>query len=195
MASEDRQAFDHAISQMSDLGADVIEVRSPLFEMPGMIGPGFAAEVAALHGAWFADPQKQYGEDVAIRIQAAIDTPTEQIAEANRWRMAVRNAFISAFDDVDFLLTPAVPARGKVIGEDIMRYDGTEHFYRKVVSWFSSLVNQAGLPALVAPLNAPGSPPPSLQLIGPHWSEHSLLEFARKLPEDIIRFRPPPTLP
>ena len=185
-------AFTRAIASLESLGATVTEVRSPFFSMPGMIGPTLAAEVSALHGEWMNDPGKEYGPDVAERIQAAMDTPLRDMVDAARWKSALRNTFASTFEQFDVLITPTVPARHKVIGDDVMRYDGEEHFYRTVVSWFSALVNHAGLPALAAPLVAPGSPPPSIQLIGPHWSEYRLLEIGQRLEDHgLVGFRPP----
>ncbi len=186
------QAFTRAIASLESLGATVTEVRNPFFSMPGMIGPTLAAEVSALHGEWMNDPGKEYGPDVAERIQAALDTPLRDMVDATRWKSALRNAFASTFEHVDVLITPTVPARHKLIGDDVMRYDGEEHFYRTVVSWFSALVNHAGLPALAAPLIAPGSPPPSIQIIGPDWSENRLLEIGLRLEtHGIVGFRPP----
>jgi Asp-tRNA(Asn)/Glu-tRNA(Gln) amidotransferase A subunit family amidase len=53
--------------------------------------------------------------------------------------------------------------------------------YRPALSHFTSLVNQILLPAIALPLDAPGAPPPSLQLIGPAWSEHRLLGLGRAM--------------
>ncbi len=192
MESDVRRAFEHAIASLEGIGASVTEIRNPFFSMPGMIGPTLAAEVAALHGDWYNDPAKEYGPDVAERIGAALETPLNDIVDANRWRSALTNTFLETFDHVDVLITPTVPARVKRIGEDTMTFDGQDHFYRKVFSWFSALVNHAGLPALAAPLVGPGDPPPSLQIIGPPWSEDRLLEIGQRLEDhNIIGFRAP----
>lgn len=187
-----KRGFENALAALEGIGATVIEVRDPFFSMPGMIGPTLAAEIAALHGEWFRDPDKEYGADVAERIRAAIDTPLKDVVDANRWRTALTNRFLATFDHVDVLVTPTVPARIKQIGQDTMSFDSQEHFYRKVFSWFSALVNHAGLPALAAPLVGPGSPPPSLQIIGPPWSEDRLLEIGQRLEDHhIVGFRAP----
>ncbi len=192
MESAVRRAFEHAIAALEGIGASVTEIRNPFFSTPGMIGPTLAAEVAALHGEWFNDPTKEYGPDVAERIAVALATPLNEIVDANRWRSALTNTFLETFDHVDVLITPTVPARVKQIGQDAMTFDGQDHFYRKVFSWFSSLVNHAGLPALAAPLVGPGDPPPSLQIIGPPWSEDRLLEIGQRLEDhNIVGFRAP----
>jgi len=192
MEADVRRAFDHAVAALEGIGASVTEIHNPFFSMPGMIGPTLAAEVAALHGDWFNDPSKEYGADVAERIAAALETPLNDIVDANRWRSGLTNTFLETFDHVDVLITPTVPARVKQIGHDTMIIDGQKHFYRKVLSWFSALVNHAGLPALAAPLVGPGDPPPSLQIIGPPWSEDRLLEIGQRLEDhNIVGFRAP----
>lgn len=192
MDDEVRRGFAHAIEALEGLGASVTEVRNPFFSMPGMIGPTLAAEVTALHGDWMRDPDKQYGADVVERITAAMETSLADIVDANRWRSALTNTFLATFDHVDVLITPTVPARHKTIGQDIITIAGEDHFYRKLFSWFSALINHAGLPALAAPLVFPGSPPPSIQIIGPPWSEDRLLEIGQRLEDhQIVGFRPP----
>jgi Asp-tRNA(Asn)/Glu-tRNA(Gln) amidotransferase A subunit family amidase len=80
----------------------------------------------------------------------------------------------------------------KRIGVDELVVDGISMGYRQALSAFSSLVNQAGHPAVVLPLHEAGDPPPAVQLIGPDWSEHRLLEIGRALElAGVVRFRPP----
>jgi Asp-tRNA(Asn)/Glu-tRNA(Gln) amidotransferase A subunit family amidase len=116
----------------------------------------------------------------------------EQSAEARASRAAANTAARAVFDGIDVLLTPTVGAMRKVIGDDDMVVGDTVHHYRSVLSCFTALVNHLRSPALVMPLNVEGSPPPSLQVIGPRWSEPQLLEFGRQLERaEIVAFRPP----
>ncbi len=80
-------------------------------------------------------------------------------------------------------MTPAVAARRKVIGQDLIGGEA----YRPVLSWFSALVNHAGNPAIAIPLtidSEPGLPPPSLQLIAPWWQEEVLIAMALRLEQE-----------
>jgi Asp-tRNA(Asn)/Glu-tRNA(Gln) amidotransferase A subunit family amidase len=63
----------------------------------------------------------------------------------------------------------------KVIGEDLI---GGVH-YRKVLSWFTSIVNHALLPAIAFPLAGTGTPPVSVQVIGPPGSDLALIAVAK----------------
>jgi aspartyl-tRNA(Asn)/glutamyl-tRNA(Gln) amidotransferase subunit A len=131
---------------------------------------------------------------VAARLDGAERVTPAAYADAHRWRAGLVEAFAEAFTRVDLLITPGVAARRKRIGEDRL---GGQH-YRPVLSWFSALVNHAGLPAVVVPLALdpaprPDLPPPSLQLIAPWWQEDLLLAVAAHLEETgVAAFRRPP---
>lgn len=107
--------------------------------------------------------------------------------------MGLRNATAGAFLEVDFLVTPTTGATRKSIGEPTIMIANETLSYRMVLSWFSSLVNHMGVPALALPLRHAGSPPPSLQVIGPWWSEQRLLNLGRALEmAGVVEVRPPP---
>jgi aspartyl-tRNA(Asn)/glutamyl-tRNA(Gln) amidotransferase subunit A len=84
-----------------------------------------------------------------------------------------------------------VAALRKTIGDDSIQIDGNAIGYRAALSCFSALVNQTGLPALSLPVGVAGSPPPSIQLIGPMWAEHRLLELGAALEQAGIVAVPP----
>ncbi|MDH3307209.1 MAG: amidase, partial [Acidimicrobiia bacterium] len=180
MTTEALTAFQQTLGRLTDLGAIVDEVHHPLLAPPGHLAATIGGEVAPLHRAWFSDPANQYGDDVAERIEAALSVTLDEFVDGLRWRSALRQAVDTLWERVDVMVTPGVGVSHKVIGADQIDIDGSSVHYRTVVSWFASLVNQMGLPALVLPLLLPGSPPPSLQLIGPRWSEERLLEIGRR---------------
>ena len=97
------------------------------------------------------------------------------------------------FEEVDFLITPAAGATVKTIGEPTILVNGRPRSYRLVLSWFSSLVNHLGTPALAVPLRQSGSPPVSLQIVAPWWREDRLLGLGRALElAEFVEFLPPP---
>ncbi len=186
-----RSAFDHAVGKIGDLGHEVVDVDDPTIPPASDITPAAYAEIAAVHKEWF-DAGQPYGPRVAERMEQAMSVTMKQYAEARAWRSRVNTAARSLFDGVDLLLTPTVGAMRKVIGEDEIVIGDTRHHYRSVLSCFTALVNHLRAPALAMPLNIDGAPPPSIQAIGPRWSENRLLDFGRQLEESrIVGFRPP----
>lgn len=183
-------AFETALATLRDRGNEVIEVPVSLLTPPGQIWESIAEEVIAVH-AGFLEAGMPYGEDVAVRLDDARKVGPEQTSAARMWQAELRAQVGSVFDDVDFLVTPTVPAMRKRIGEDMI---GDRH-YRTVLSWFTAIVNQTLCPALAMPLALPGDPPPSLQIIGPHGSDLALVTLGKRLEsESVARFRAAPPL-
>ena len=177
-------AFASALDSLIDLGFEVHPIAMPDVEPSVMIAHSIAAEVTAIHEG-YRERGDTYGPDVLKRLEEAADTSEEESRQAREWQVMIRDRFSDAFATVDFLMTPTVPTRRKVIGEDMI---GDLH-YRTVLSYFSALVNQSLHPAIAVPLAQSGRPPASLQVIEPLNSESDLLEFGHRLEQaDVTRF-------
>lgn len=171
-----REAFWSTIDRLASLGARVEEFASDHLQPAPQLAASVGAEVASVHREFRRDPHHRYGPVVESRLQIADAVTLDEYLEALEWRARLRQAFAGAFATHDLLVTPVVGALAKTIGSDEIDIDGQPHHYRVVLSWFSALVNHAGLPALAVPLPSHSGPPPALQLIAPWWHEHSLLE-------------------
>ncbi len=188
-----RQALAEAAARLEAMGAEVVPVDDARMAPWGMIQELAGAEAAHVHRRFRAEG-KPYGPDVDARLDTAEQVTPAAYFEAQRWRAGLVERFAGAFRNVSLLMTPAVAVRRKRIGDD--RIAG-QH-YRPVLSWFSALVNHAGVPAIAMPLAAepdprPDVPPPSLQLIAPWWQEDLLLGVAAHLEANgLVAFRPPP---
>jgi aspartyl-tRNA(Asn)/glutamyl-tRNA(Gln) amidotransferase subunit A len=188
-----RDAFAQAMDRLAGLGAMVEEVDAPLLDPPGEMMAVFGPQMIAVHRQWFTAHPDRYGPETRDRIAGWGEVANDDHVAGLRWQAALRHQAARLLSRYDVLATPMVPATRKVIGEDRMAVAGESHQYRAVLATFSSLVNATGFPALALPLAAAGDPPPSLQLVGPPWSEHRLLEAGAALEEaGIAAFRPPP---
>ncbi len=184
MSDEVAEAFNRAVSNLRDMGHEVVE-----FDLPGIVPDhhiqwAIAREVVEVH-AEFRQQGQPYGPDVAARLDAADQVTETQANEGRAWQERVRDTFSSAFESIDLMITPTVPVRRKVIGIDTIG----EHQYRAVVSYFSAIVNHTLHPAIAMPLADTGEPPLSLQAIGPMDGEDLLLGFAHLLEDSgVVRF-------
>lgn len=186
-----RSGFDRAVNAISDLGFDVVEIANSLLGPASEANAAAYAEVAAVHGAWFGDG-KPYGPDVGTRIEEALAVTMHDLANARSWRSALRRSVARTFESVDALVTPTVGSMKKVIGQDTIAIGGIDHHYRRVLACFTAVVNHLGVPALAMPLTVKGAPPPSLQVVGPKWSETRLMEFGRQLEQaEVVAFSAP----
>lgn len=171
------QSFDRFLVRAIAVGMRIdtldLEAIGPSPLQGGIIGP----EVAAIHGAWRRQGLP-YGEDVAERIDAALEVDEDRADEARAWQQRLVAEMEAVTADGSLLVTPAVAAMDKTIGDDLI---GGVH-YRTLLSWFTAPVNSAGLPALTMPAAGPGRQP-SVQLIGARGAESRLIETARLLEE------------
>ncbi len=174
-------AFASALDAMEDAGVRIHHFEDDVLAPSAEIDASYSFEVAALHGErWRNDPDG-YGPEVSARIAATLEVGGSEYLDALRWRRAVRHAAERALASCDALATPTVGALRKHIGVPTIEVGGADLPYRVPLSRFTALVNNTGLPALALPLAAGGRPPPSLQLIGPAWGEHRLLEIGAAL--------------
>jgi aspartyl-tRNA(Asn)/glutamyl-tRNA(Gln) amidotransferase subunit A len=188
--------FTMAVESLRSLGHEVHPIDMPDVEPSIQLWNAIAGEVREVH-AGFRHRNEIYGEDVALRLSDA-DLVTEiEGAEAGAWQRQMRVRFSDALTTVDFLITPTVPVRRKVIGEDSI---GDRH-YRAVLSYFSALVNHALNPALALPVAGTarlrkGRPPVSIQVIGERGSDAALIAFGQSLEsEGIVGFELAPIGP
>ncbi|MEA3511506.1 MAG: amidase family protein, partial [Actinomycetota bacterium] len=188
-----RDAFRSALDRLAALGATIETVDEPILEITEASANAAAAEVYQVHKErWEHDPDR-YGSDVASRIRRAQNIGTDAVVDAMAWDAGVRHALERIFGRIDVLAMPTVGSTRKVIGEDDMDIDGERFFHRAVIAQYTWPVNRSGNPALALPVESQGTPPSSLQLIGPRWGESSLLSIGLGLEEaGIVKVEEPP---
>ncbi|MDJ0665564.1 MAG: amidase [Acidimicrobiia bacterium] len=185
--------FANARGELSAAGAKVIDLDLPDLKPGTEIEHIAYPEVAVVHHErWHSRPET-YGPDVSQRLSEVFDIDPLAYVAAQEWRARVRHTAEAALQQCDFLLTPAVAAAVKPIGEEEIEVAGKQVSYRPQLSRYSAVVNHTGLPAIVLPLDLDGAPPPSVQFIGRRWEEHRLLQLGAELERiGISRYRRPP---
>ena len=189
-----RDAFRDVLERLAALGATIETLDEPILEITDAAANAASAEVYQVHKErWESDPDT-YGSDVAARIRRAQTIGLDAAIGAMAWDAGVRHALDRIFGRFDLLITPTVGSTRKVIGEDNMDVDGERIFHRAVIAPYTWPVNRAGNPALALPIESEGTPPSSLQVIGPRWGESSLLAIGLGLEEaGIVKVDEPPT--
>jgi Asp-tRNA(Asn)/Glu-tRNA(Gln) amidotransferase A subunit family amidase len=188
------QGMEAFLAKASDIGVDVVEVdESGLTANPSAIA-AFGPEVTAVHGERLAAEPDGYSPETATRLAEAASGTGADIAGALQWRSGARAILGRTFaSGVDVLIAPTVGGMRKVIGDEDMDLDGDSVFHRALLATFTATINQIGAPSLAAPIPGTGTPPVSVQLIGPLWGESQLLAIATTLEEsEAVRATPPP---
>ena len=197
LAAEQQAGFDRLLEALDEAGATVTHFDDPDIDATA-VPAGAYAEVADVHRDWFREDPTRYGSAIRDRLAPVFALDPDEIAAAGRWRKTLRARFVSAFTRFDILATPTTAARFKKIGIDHLDVGAGQEPYRPALSWFTPLVNQADLPALALPIEVPQVTglPPSIQLIGPHWSESRLLGVGLSLEAaGLVAHRRPPNMP
>lgn len=188
MAEEIASPFIDVVRELRTLGHEVNAIEVPDVYPSPQLWNAVAEEAREVHRS-FREAGEPYGDDIAQRLSDAERVTDEAIAESRRWQSMIRTRFHDALRTVDLMMTPTVPVRRKIIGED--EIEGRH--YRSVLSYFSSVVNHTLHPAIALPLADSGAPPASLQVIGRLNSESALIGFGRVLETaGLVEFSAPP---
>lgn len=183
-----KERFGAVIGQLESLGVGVEQFDDPVLAPPGRIYDIFYPQVASVHRAWWEEG-KPYGWEVAGRIRETLEVggerPAEALLDGKRWQARLRHRVRAAFQRFHLLALPTSGALRKVIGDPEMQTvtHGRLH-YRAVLSWFNTLVNVSGCPAISIPVprsDQTSGVPFSLQLVAPWWREDLLLRFSSVL--------------
>src|SRR3990167_3189449 len=95
--------------------------------------------------------------------------------KAQKVRRLIRDDFVSAFESVDFILTPTAPTPAFKLGEK-----ASDPIAMYLSDIFTIAVNLAGLSGISVPAGFSNQLPVGLQLIGKHFGEAQILNAAHQ---------------
>ena len=186
--------FASFLAALEQAGAVVTPVAAPILDPTGLPRAAYA-EAGAVHRAWITEEATRYGGEVRDRLLRDLEHEADAVTAAWAWRHRLAAEFHRAFAVVDVLVTPTTATLRKPIGVDLVDAGADPEPYRPALSWFTTIVNQAGLPALAVPLAgtaAGGEPPVSVQIIGPRFGEQLVLGTGLGLEvAGVVGFTPP----
>ena len=181
MNADVEAAFGQFLSDAVAQGAAVAEIDEPALEVPADLSEGAYVEIADIHHERWELHRDLYGATVASRMELAVTIQPEAERMAEQWAAAANTVLQRVFEQCDVVATPTVGGTRKTIGIDTMEIAGTAIQHRIPLAAWTAPINRLRLPALAVPLPSATAPPPSLQLVGPHRSELSLLAVGRVL--------------
>ena len=193
-----RKAVEDAVSTLEGLGASVRHVSLPTTRYAlacyYIIAPSeCSANLARYDGVkygysyqdttdlWEAmEKTREYGFGPEVTRRVMLGTYAlssgyydAYYLKAQKARTLIRQDFDRVFQDVDVLVTPTSPVTAFKIGEKIG--DPVQMY---LIDVCTLPVNIAGLPGLSVPCGFSNGLPVGMQLIGPHFSEETLLRTA-----------------
>ena len=97
----------------------------------------------------------------------------EYYMRALKIRRIIKDNFISAFSEVDYIFAPTTPSVAFNIGE---KTSNADEMYLSDI--YTTPVNLSGLPAISIPVGFSNNLPIGMQIIGNYFSEHNILNIA-----------------
>ncbi len=193
-----RPVFDAALGVLRDAGLQLIETKLPDFPYEPVISTVIGAEEASVFETLIRSGQVEQLSDAEqiAGLKANLDIPAIAYLKAMRIRRLIQEQFRQLFANVDVLVSPARFTVATPAGQSLDEDDRTGPPPQD--PGMNALIpagNLAGLPALVLPCGFAGGLPVALQIVGPPFSENTLLAVGRAFQQrtDWHRRRPPET--
>jgi aspartyl-tRNA(Asn)/glutamyl-tRNA(Gln) amidotransferase subunit A len=197
-----RAAVEQAIATLTAQGCEIVDVSLPhsdlaipvyyviataeasanLARYDGVRYGHRAADVGDAIDLYFKSRGEGFGPEVKRRVLLGAYVLSSGYKDAyyiraQKVRSLIRKDFTDAFARVDALLTPTTPTPAFPLGEKT-----SDPLAMYLADIYTISANLAGLPAISIPGKpTPAGLPTGLQLLAPHWEEHTLLRIARTL--------------
>ncbi|AZS70394.1 Asp-tRNA(Asn)/Glu-tRNA(Gln) amidotransferase GatCAB subunit A [Streptomyces lydicus] len=167
-----------AIAQMSDLGADLVEVEIPMARYIQATQWGLMVpEATAYHERALRSVPERYGPDVRVLLEAGELLSAGDYLRAQRARTLMRREWGCLFEQVDVIAAPTVPMTAAEAGQDTVEWpDGTTESVSDAYVRLCAPANITGVPALTLPVGRDHAGLPiGMQLMGPPMGEALVL--------------------
>ena len=142
---------------------------------PAAAYPGFQREAARVHERLWREHRELYGENVAAKLERALQVTDAEAGRAERERELYRERVAGAMEGFDLLLTPTLTCVAPRSGIGDLELRGT--LLRLTLPW-----NTVGAPALALPCGpAEDGLPASIQVVGRPGDDTLVLAAGRAL--------------
>ncbi|MEW9518232.1 amidase [Streptomyces tubercidicus] len=171
-------AVRRALTQMSDLGAELVEIEIPMARYVQAIQWGLMVpEATAYHERALRSVPELYAPDVRVLLEAGELMSAGDYLRAQRARTLMRQAWGRVLDQVDVIAAPTVPMTAAEAGQDTVEWpDGTTESVSDAYVRLSAPANITGIPALTLPVGRDHAGLPiGMQLMGPPRGEALVL--------------------
>jgi aspartyl-tRNA(Asn)/glutamyl-tRNA(Gln) amidotransferase subunit A len=191
-----RPAFAAALSILRDFGLPLRETSLPPHPYGLILQAVLGAEEASVFEPLIRSDKLEQLQDPSqiAGLKANLEIPARDYLKAMRVRRVIQEDFARLFTEVDLLVAPArlgpAPRADQPL-DTVTRSEPEpqDPGFRSIIQ----AANLAGLPALVLPCGFADNLPVALQLVGPPYSENTLLAVGREFQSrtDWHKRRPP----
>jgi aspartyl-tRNA(Asn)/glutamyl-tRNA(Gln) amidotransferase subunit A len=194
--AEMRPALEAAMQVIRATGVQMVEAKLPDFPYGALAGTVVSAEGSSIFESLITSGKVNELADARQieGLKAGLEIPAKDYLKAMRIRSLVKQKFREMFADVDVIVAPARYGIAPKISEplDAIGARGGQAASPGMTSLIPA-GNLAGLPALSLPCGFVQGMPVALQVVGPAFSENTLLAIGREFQNrtDWHKRRPP----
>ena len=190
-----RPAFEAAMKVIREIGVQMTEAKLPDFPWGPVTSTIVSCEGASVFETLISSGKVNELADAKqiAGLKAGLEIPAKDYLKAMRIRSLMKQSFHELFADLDVLVAPATYRIATKVADSL---DAPRPGTRPVARGMNGLIpagNLAGLPALCLPCGFAENMPVALQLVGPAFSENTLLAVGREFQNrtDWHKRRPP----
>jgi aspartyl-tRNA(Asn)/glutamyl-tRNA(Gln) amidotransferase subunit A len=196
--AEMRPALEAAMQVVRATGVQMVETKLPDFPYGALAGTVVSAEGSSIFEPLITSGKvNELADTRQIEgLKAGLEIPAKDYLKAMRIRSLVKQKFHEMFADVDVIVAPCRYGIAPKISEPLDGLGGRGGQTQPASPGMTSLIpagNLAGLPALSLPCGFAQGMPVALQVVGPAFSENTLLAIGREFQTrtDWHKRRPP----
>jgi len=177
------QRVNEAISIMTELGAELVEVDFPWLEYSRSVWLMMAVESAVTHEHLLRERRSQITDELILGMLAGQFIPARDYIKARKLQHLIKDGFASALAQVDAIVSPTSPAIAPLINAESITIKDVEYDLKltrdEVLGRDTYLANITGIPAISLPCGfGEAGMPVGLQLMGRPFEEDRLYQIA-----------------